>query len=224
MRKKKNKKPNPTHTLLKSQAVYAETHPRVVSAVLIILYFIMDAGMLNVAENAHDGLSIFCILFTLLLFYHLYVAGYQIGINHTAAKDIPAFIRNKRKYVFAMFHILILLTIGIALGYDEIITRWMPNLDAVYYPSQVFVLVLIAPVIEELAFRYFLYDKWAKPAYGLWKGLLISGILFVICHPVTDLNGMILYWMPTILFYLMYESFGLYGSILAHIVFNFIAL
>ena len=82
----------------------------------------------------------------------------------------------------------------------------------------------MAPVMEELSFRYLLYDRWAKPRFGTVKAVLLTGFLFVICHPVGNINAMILYWIPTLAFYLVYDSFGLYGSIVAHMIYNFVAL
>ena len=212
------------HVIGKKQFAAFTGHPVTACIIILGLYFVMDALLLNVTENAGAGISAACLLLTLVVFYGCYVYGYQKGVQTFNGKDVPCFIKNKKRYIIIMFRIITLLTILIPLGYDEIITKWMPNLDHVYYSSQVFLYVLIAPILEELSFRYFLYDRWAKPKFGMIKGIAISGFLFVICHPVGNINALILYWVPALLFYLVYDSFGLYGSILAHIIFNFIAL
>ena len=199
------------------------SHPVFSGLFIFLVYLIMDDALLNVSKNAGAGLSTGCLLLTLVIFYIFYVSGYASG-HPLQGEDVPACINRKKSYVIWMFRVMTVLTVIIPLSYDEIITKWMPNLDVVYYPSQVFLLVLIAPILEELTFRYFFYDQWAKQKFGVVKGILIVGFLFVICHPVGNLNGLLTYSVPTLLFFLMYDSCGLYGSIAAHVIFNFIAL
>lgn len=227
MAEEKPKKKKKRKKVLQIQEHYLELlekKPLWTAVILIVLYFLMEYILLDVVEDAGAVVSSVCILLALGLFYSLYVAGYQINYPMREGKDIPAYVEKKRRFVLRCFRIMTLLTIIIPLGYDEIIIKWMPNLRMVYYESQVYLYILIAPIFEELTFRYFLYDKWARPKWGALKGFLISGILFVICHPVANLESMVLYWVPTLLFYLVYDSFGLYGSIAAHMIFNFIAL
>lgn len=222
-RRKRQKRKFETASTFGGHFKKMQEHPICTAVILLILYFIMDDVLLDVKENAKTETIFLCLFITLAVFYSCYVMGYQTGA-YQRGKDIPIFIRHQKRYMTWMFWILTILTGIISLGYDEIITRWMPNLNNVYYPSQVLLLVLIAPIIEELAFRYFLYERWALKKYGTIVGVLITGLLFVICHPVTGMDSMILYWIPTLLFYLIYDSFGIYGSIAAHILFNFIAL
>lgn len=199
----------------------------ILNGILILaIYWVMDDLLLNVTDHVDKWQIILSLGMTLMIFYLYYVLGYIFDCYPAALgyKDIPNNVKNRKKYVMTMFYLLLVLTITIPLGYDTIITKWIPILNQTYYPSQVLLLVCIAPILEELVFRYFLYDQWARIKYGPIKGMIATGFLFVICHPVTDINSMILYWVPTILFYLIYDSFGLYGSILAHILFNLIAL
>lgn len=199
----------------------------ILNGILILaIYWVMDDLLLNVTDHVDKWQIILSLGMTLMIFYLYYVLGYIFDCYPAALeyKDIPSNVKNRKKYVMTMFYLLLVLTITIPLGYDTIITKWIPILNQTYYPSQVLLLVCIAPILEELVFRYFLYDQWARIKYGPIKGMIVTGFLFVICHPVTDINSMILYWVPTILFYLIYDSFGLYGSILAHILFNLIAL
>lgn len=54
----------------------------------------------------------------------------------------------------------------------------------------------------------------------------ISGSIldFVMFHPVTNMHALVIYWVPTLLFFLVYYEFGLYGSIVIHILYNMMAI
>lgn len=198
------------------------THPIVVAILLLSIYFTMDSNLLNVNKDIGMFPVRFFLFFTTAVLYLCYVNGYVFGVSKPGI-DLPGFVKHPKRYVIGIFGLLTILTIIIAFGYDGII-KCMPNLDAVYYPSQIYLMVWIAPVFEELVFRYYLYDNWARKKYGKILGIIFTGIIFVFCHPITDINSLVLYWIPTLLFYMVYETFGLYGSILVHILYNLIAL
>lgn len=93
-----------------------------------------------------------------------------------------------------------------------------------YSRSQLITILVLAPIMEELTYRYLVYDKWAKKRFGWFKGMLLVGLIFIITHPITGMSGFVLYWLPTIVLYLTYNEYGLYMSIFIHIVFNIIAI
>lgn len=191
---------------------------------LIILYFLMDAYLLDTGEEMEPVLLGLCLGASLALFYLYYVHGRVFGPERKGAIDIPSFCKHPKQAAGIGFLILVLLSVLLFVGYQPMMTDWFPSLGDHYYRSQLTLLLLIAPMIEELSFRYFLYDRWARRKYGIVKGILLTGLIFVICHPVGNIQSMILYWVPTLAFYLIYETFGLYGSIAAHMIFNFVAL
>lgn len=191
---------------------------------LIILYFLMDAYLLDTGEELKTITLGLCLGGSLGLFYLYYVHGRLFGPERKDTKDIPSFIKNKKRASGIGFLILLLISVLLFIGYDPIATDWFSSLGETYYRSQLTLLLLIAPMIEELAFRYFLYDRWARRKYGVVKGILLTGLIFVICHPVGNIQSIILYWVPTLVFYMIYETFGLYGSITTHMIFNFVAL
>lgn len=201
-----------------------QAHPIKMAAAVLAIYFLMDSYMLNTLKEIGERKTALCFSFAFALFYIGYVAQYHFRCPAPIGKDIPGWIKNPRNYVLNLFLILVIIVQAVSLSYDAIILNWFPNLEITYYRSQVFLLVFIAPVLEELTFRYFLYDRWARIKFGEIKGILLTSFIFVICHPVTNIESMILYWWPALAFYLVYESFGLYGSIAAHMVFNFLAL
>lgn len=212
--------------LISLYEIIFQRYPIINAIVLLSIYWVMDGALLNVTKDIGRWQANLSLLSTLILFCLYYVIPYLVTktTDTYPGKDTPSQVKNKKKYVVIMFCLLILLTSIIPLGYDKIITNKLPSISSAYYPSQIYVLIGIAPIMEECIFRYFLYDKWARLRYGTIKGALITGFLFVICHPVLDLSSFILYGIPTVLFYLIYDSYGLYGSITAHILFNVIAL
>ena len=191
---------------------------------LVVIYFLMDALLLNTNEEM-DTLTLgLCQGGALALFYLYYVHARVFRPEKKDAHDIPSFCKHPRRVAGIGFLILALFSFLLFFGYDPLFTDWFPALGDQYYRSSLTLLILIAPMIEVLAFRYFFNDRWARTKFGVVKGILLTGLIFVICHPVTNMEGVILYWIPTLAFYMVYESFGLYGSIAAHMIFNFVAL
>lgn len=205
-------------------SVWVQGHPVMMAVIALASYFLLDSYMLNTLTELGDHQTLFCLSIAFAIFYIGYVMQYQFRCQVSGGKDIPAWVRNRRGYAVTFFWALVLIGHIVFISYDAIILNCFPNLESTYYRSQVFLLIFIAPILEELVFRYFLYDRWAQIKFGTVKGMLLTGLLFVVCHPVTSVDGLILYWVPTLLFYLIYDSFGLYGSVIAHMVFNFIAL
>lgn len=201
-------------------------YPVTAAVILIAAYFIMDMYLLGVSEEVETKTQALCLAGVLSVFYLFYVHQKLFRRKKQKGNDLPGFIADKYQNLYVILGFLVLTGLSAVLffGYGTITTDWFPKLGDEYYQSQILLLVLMAPVMEELSFRYLLYDRWAKPRFGTVKAVLLTGFLFVICHPVGNINAMILYWIPTLAFYLVYDSFGLYGSIVAHMIYNFVAL
>lgn len=202
---------------------FFQKHPIYTALSLITLYFIYDIYLLNLYNDSATKLAWLGLALVYVIFYVYYIHGYVVNCLPKRRRDQPEDWKHPRRNVLIGYVLLIIITLVGAISYPYWIKAF-PGVESAYYPSQVILLVLIAPIMEELCFRYFLYDRWARLRFGVWKGILLTGFLFVICHPVSDLRGVLLYWAPTICFYFVYDSFGLYGSIAAHMIFNFIAL
>ena len=200
------------------------SHPTTLATGLFVLYLTADATLLNTSRAPDGKYTVIYLGLALGLFFTAYVLPYWNGKRRRATKDIPSGIKNKKRFVTVTYFITAAIAITASMLYHQMGDDLLPSLSSTYYESQVNVLVLVAPIMEELIFRYVLYDMWARARFGKVKGILLSGAIFVVCHPVTGLEGLVLYWIPTILFYVIYEEFGLYGSILSHAIFNFIAL
>jgi len=103
------------------------------------------------------------------------------------------------------------------------------GLPAIGVISTVIYAIVIAPFAEELFFRGVLYRS-VRDRYGLWPGLLATGVAFALVHYIPDawentmllvgvmfFNGMALAWW--------YERRGtIWASIAAHMAFNVIGV
>lgn len=79
-------------------------------------------------------------------------------------------------------------------------------------------LVVLAPVVEEILFRWLLVERW-RHKYRTWVAVTMSSALFAILH--FDLLGAFLFGLILSLVYI--HTASLWGPILIHIGNNFIA-
>lgn len=187
-------------------------HPVFGGVVIIITYFLLDSVLMDRYDTAPDSMIYLGIGYAIVFLLISYIRPMIYAKN-----------QNKR-FVYGITLSCSLLLFGIVLSYDTVIATILPTLHDGYLKPQVISLCFIAPILEELAYRYLLYDKWAKKKWGTWIGAGVIGIIFVMAHPIMGAGGFVLYWLPTILFYVTYNTTGLYGSIVAHILFNIVAL
>lgn len=192
--------------------------------VLVAVNFFLDYMMMDTAKELG---KVFTVIFTMLApstLYSYYVFDYQRDLYPAGGTDIPKFVKNRKKYVTAgwlgitVWGILLLVILPFA------VPRFFPVVDDLYYTPQILRMVFVAPVLEEIVFRYLLYDRWLRRKWGWFWGFMVSSLVFVLCHPVTNLHSLIIYWVPTLLFFLIYHEFGLYGSIVMHMIYNMMAI
>ena len=189
-----------------------------------VFYVFLDEYLLNVGDNVPfiniiGGLSL-----ALIYFFLIYVLKYILNISGTSTVDVPPeMAAQPKRFVVVSFLMMTLLTFVFVFGYYFLI----PNNNGAktfYYMSQPCYQAMIAPIMEELMFRYLLYDCWARNKLGRVKGALLIGLIFILLHPITSFNIFIVYWVPVIFLFLFYEQFGLYGAIAAHMIYNILAL
>ncbi|HEX3868093.1 MAG TPA: GNAT family N-acetyltransferase [Gemmatimonadaceae bacterium] len=87
------------------------------------------------------------------------------------------------------------------------------------WSGQLIVAAVIAPVIEEILFRGFLMQRWAR-RWGTATGVVASSALFAVCH--VELMGHFLFGVAMCALYLRTKS--LWVPIVAHALNNFLAL
>lgn len=207
-----------------SKISLVQRNPKLCTMIMIVMYFLLEYLMV---ENTESMDRILIIIFTMLapsMLYSYYVSDYHRGINPQGGTDMPKFVKNKKKYAIIGWLGITIWGVLFLIFEPVVVPKFFKLLDNTYYGSQIMLMLYIAPVMEEIAFRYLLYDRWLRRKLGWFCGFMAASLLFVICHPVTNVHSLIIYWAPTLLFFLIYHEFGLYGSIIMHIIYNMIAI
>jgi membrane protease YdiL (CAAX protease family) len=83
-------------------------------------------------------------------------------------------------------------------------------------------IVLIAPIVEEFVFRFFLYGKLLVERMPKFMAALISAGLFTLLH--FNVSGVPTFFGLGLLCVLMYEKKGYWGAVTAHGVSNAVTL
>lgn len=195
---------------------YISKHPIFGGLGLILAYFIFDNEFMigSGTTLASDHVVLFSI-------FASYFAYYIVYLRNKLKEDLSG----KDKKIEVIFFIsLAIVPLIIFYGYDTLITKYLPSISDLYKKSEVIVFLVLAPIFEELAFRFMLYDKWAKPKYGKIVGGLAIGLVFIISHPINGFVGFVVYWLPTLFLFMTYDLGGIKASIVAHLLFNIVAL
>ncbi|AEO93331.1 gp60 [Bacillus phage G] len=106
---------------------------------------------------------------------------------------------------------------------QEIVTK-MDSSDSISVTIMLLISVCIfAPIAEEYAFRYFLYDYCLKNIVKLnvYASAIISSLIFAVLHD--GLSGMVNAFISGLVLAWVYQKHGLLYSIIAHFTFNLIS-
>lgn len=213
-----------TEKKTKKRKSLVQSNPKLTMLILVIIYFLLDYLMMDTTENLQMSLIIIFTLLAPSTLYSYYVNDYHCELNPTGGTDMPAFVKDKKKYAILGWLVITLWGIIFIIIEPMIVPRFFPVLNDTYHQSQIMLMLYVAPVMEEIIFRYLLYDRWLRRKWGWFGGFLAASFIFVICHPVTNIHAVIVYWVPTVLFFLVYHEFGLYGSIIMHMLYNMMAI
>jgi len=203
---------------------FAQDRPKMATFIMIIVNFLMDYILVGDAQNLNKGSIAVSAIITISVVYSLYVGDYNKGLYPSGGTDVPRFIKHKNRYVTIGWLVISLWGLVFIMAEPSVVSKFFPVLDDKYYQSQIVHILFMAPVMEEVTFRYLLYDRWLKQKYGWLPGFIIASLVFAMCHPVTNMHSFIIYWAPTVLFFLIYNEFGLYGSIAIHMIYNMMAI
>ena len=127
--------------------------------------------------------------------------------------------------VLIFFIIFVIEVALINIGHDPEDLSNIPNIQKLFSPAVMFLLVAVQPIGEEIFFRGFLYEKiegFAGPAVSI----ILTSFLFGIAHMSYAK------WFPVVmpilmgivLGYIVYKTNNLYSAIIAHITFNLTSL
>lgn len=186
------------------------------SIIMMVTYYLFDRELLG--TNAQRVADPYFLAFALIISWFLYYSTY---LHQKMKEDLS---KKERTIEKGFFIGMILVTATLSFGYDAILATVLPSLHKASTRSEITVFLILAPIIEEIIYRHLLYDHWSKPKYGKIKGGAIIGLLFVLTHPVINLGGFVLYWIPTLLFFMVYNTAGIKASILVHFLYNLVAV
>lgn len=185
--------------------------------VLIASYYLFDKELLGpnqLIREADQSMLIFALISSWIIYYVTYL--------HDQLKGEQS--KKKRTIEIVFFVGLIILSSTLIIGYDTILPMILPTIQKSNYKAELMVFLILAPIIEETTYRKLFYNQWARPKYGKIKGGALIGFIFVITHPVVSLGGFILYWIPTLMFFMVYDLGGIKASIIIHFLYNLVAI
>lgn len=208
-------------------------------AVFTVLAFVIEA--LGLGDDAQDDPLGQTLLLLGQMLLDLAAVGAAAGFSLAKFKLPPAawgLVRPPQIKFGVSFLVLVLCFV--TLGLYAAVTKGL-GLDAIdpesnvprelfkhrsVVPLTVFLVLVIAPVAEEMFFRGFLFHGlWAR--YGFWVGAFSSGLLFSLIHVSgRDLLGLIVpFTIIGMLFaWLVRRTGSLWNAILVHFLFNAVGL
>ncbi|MCK8827487.1 CPBP family intramembrane metalloprotease [Natroniella acetigena] len=120
------------------------------------------------------------------------------------------------------FYSLLSNLFGIEAPAQQVIYRLLNSQNILIFLVQSSIIIIIAPITEEIFFRGFVYP-YCKSKLGKSKGLILNGVLFGLAHfslwvfLPTFVGGVILAWLYD-------KTNSLYSSIIAHGVWNLLVV
>lgn len=143
--------------------------------------------------------------------------------------DADQFSRNillAAKYMAAMavlFGIYSFLRSNDILKQDKIIHLYpLSSVGSIFHLLQVFLLVVVSPISEEIFYRGFVYPV-ARNRTGVLGGILLTSLFFSLIH-VDPRSTLVLFIISLVLCYLYEKSRNLIPAICVHAFYNFIVL
>ena len=182
-------------------------------------------------------LLVFQLIFTVLIMIFFPILWY-IFVNKHNIKQVFSTIKltfqNIDKaflwgFLTAFLIYIIVLIFGVFanlfLGIDTQDISNIPQLETLFSPATLFLLVAIQPVAEEIFFRGFLLekiDKFAGPNFAIFTTALLFGLAHAMYNDVFPV--VIAMVMGILLAYVVIKTKNLFTSIIAHIIYNVGAL
>ena len=126
----------------------------------------------------------------------------------------------------AIFAVIFVIELAlIQLGHEPEDLSNIPDIQRLFSPVTMFLLVGTQPIGEEIFFRGFLFDKIEKFSGGV-IAIVITSVLFGIAHMSYGkiFPAVMPIFMGMILGYIVYKTQNLYSAIIAHVTFNLTSL
>jgi membrane protease YdiL (CAAX protease family) len=208
-----------------------------------LIPFIYFPGLKYIYELVNQGSEWYWYEIIYYYCYHFVFATFLVGFFYWHKINIRKMFRppNTVDYIpslkFSIFIIIFSIATAYALFYPlsyilpEFVNYWFIDLPPIIYSNNnkefpllpnvlSFVsLVILAPILEELAFRGVLLHRWSQK-WGMTSAILISSLLFGVAHP--DVIGAFAFGVAMSIIYLKTQT--LIVPILCHAFTNIIAI
>ena len=196
--------------------------------------------MQEISESLKSMSEIFILLFQLTLVFGLLVVipfVWYIIVNECMLKEI--FLRLKLKlenidiaflwgilaaiFTFVIFFIIVTLLIWLGENPQELGN--LPDLERLFSPASLFLLIATQPIAEEIFFRGFLLEKINSFA-GKNVAIFSTAVLFGLAHMSYGKIYPVIFpiVMGIFLGFIVIKTKNLFSAIIAHISFNLIVL
>ncbi|MGE6503860.1 CPBP family intramembrane glutamic endopeptidase [Bacillus wiedmannii] len=170
---------------------------------------------------------IMAVIFTTVV-YLFCIKRYQLSW-----KDIGIRKLSWKDFLWTVIALITLIVVSVAvlmimekmgISFENSKTETVQNNKSIYsFCIAVIGAAVISPIYEEILYRSVFYTFF-RDRYGIWDGVLISSIIFTVVHiptyntlPVNFLSGVVFAWL--------YEKTNsILSAIIAHALFNFIAV
>lgn len=224
LKQRTGQKKKPVAKEQKKAKSLVQSNPKLTTMVLVAAYFFLDYLMMDTTEDLHMALVAAFTLLAPSTLYSFYVNDYYRELYPAGGTDMPKFVKNKKNYALYGWMVITVWSTLFLIAEPYLVPQFFPVLDDTWHQSQIMLMLIVAPIVEEIIFRYLLYDRWLRRKWGWFWGFVAASVIFAICHPVTNMHAFVIYWVPTLLFFLIYHEFGLYGSIVMHMIYNMMAI
>lgn len=127
------------------------------------------------------------------------------------------------KYVVSYINIIVielLSKLNVTLTNQEIVDQFMQSgiFQSIIYSV---LIVICAPMVEEFAFRFWMYDRLLKKRIGRGFAAVLTSLLFMSAH--FNIQGAVTFFLIGIINCYLYDRYGYWGAVANHFVFNFIS-
>ena len=138
-----------------------------------------------------------------------------IVVSMTIAARIAIFL------IQLIYAIILIKLVKYNIKPQDIVTYYS-QVELIYKLILAMEIIIIAPIIEEYAFRYFLYGKVLAPRMPLFIAGIFSATLFTVSH--FNVSGVPTFFVLGLLCTYLFQKKGYWAAVLAHAVSNLITL
>ena len=197
-------------------------------SLLLIIVMVLCIGLFKIKPDIDLFSNILMVIIYLTAFLWIYLSFKKAGIKISEIfknkglvdiKDILIITFSCVLFSIGGFFLLVVLLnytvpsfLGVFIKYSLII----PDNDILSRTLLYLSIICLAPVIEEIIFRYILFHKISRK-YGIWPGIMITSLIFCVLHGVTFI---MIFIFAVSFSFLYYRTKTLLWPVIFHSIYN----